>query len=73
MPREENHMPQTARAGVSSCSFTPVLSHPDYDRRLRNYTESADPDICQALAGFGHSARYRRWGITPRPENWIKI
>jgi hypothetical protein len=22
-----------------------VLSHPDYDRRLRNHTESADPNL----------------------------
>ncbi|OYR29795.1 hypothetical protein CES86_2360 [Brucella lupini] len=26
---------------------------------------------CQALAGFGHLVRYRRWGVSPRPENWI--
>ncbi len=25
-------------------AVSPVLSHPDYDRRLRNYTESADPE-----------------------------
>jgi hypothetical protein len=31
----------------------PVLSHPDYDRRLRNCTESADPNLWgSALAGF---------------------
>ncbi|SEA98192.1 hypothetical protein SAMN05428936_1178 [Pelagibacterium halotolerans] len=31
----------------------PVLSHPDYDRRLRSCTESADPrQPGEALAGF---------------------
>src|SRR5215472_15835401 len=28
----------------------PVLFHPDYDRRLRNRTESADPSDCSAGA-----------------------
>ena len=48
-----------------------TLSHPDSNRRPRNYTGSAD------LSAFTESARglstlwliYRRWGISPRPEN----
>jgi hypothetical protein len=57
------------RSGVSCVA----LFHPDYDRRLRLLTESADPSqIAKALAG-SESPRYRRWGITPRPENISKI
>src|SRR5215471_4168833 len=35
-----------------------VLFHPDFDRRLRNCTESADPSSLgrKALAGLGHQA-----------------
>ena len=54
-----------------SCpSISIVLYHPDYDRRLRDLTGSADPKDAypKALAGFAHRA-YRRWGIAPRPEN----
>src|SRR6185312_5363092 len=53
-----------------SARFKPVLSHPDYDRRLRSYTGSADPrDVSpKALAGLALPP-YRRWGVTPRPEN----
>ncbi|WOC16770.1 hypothetical protein MP213Fo_22620 [Pseudochrobactrum sp. MP213Fo] len=43
MLREENRMPETAKAATQQRHFSPVLSHPDYDRRLRNHTESADP------------------------------
>ncbi|KPU84260.1 hypothetical protein JI58_04740 [Marinosulfonomonas sp. PRT-SC04] len=46
----------------------PALFHPDFNRRLRNLTGSADPSYWKALAGF-HVNDYRRWGITPRPEN----
>src|SRR3546814_3764051 len=41
----------TKNQGARACSArvcrapqNPALSHPDYDRRLRNRTESADPD-----------------------------
>ena len=48
----------------------PVLSHPDYDRRLRSCTESADPrQSGAALAGFSPKDCHRRWGLSPRPEN----
>ncbi|MNR89022.1 hypothetical protein D3C72_199760 [compost metagenome] len=55
-----------------------VLYHPDYDRRPRDHTESADliKVVCrkqtglqQALAGYTPKRNYRRWGIAPRPEN----
>ena len=51
----------------------PVLFHPDFNRRLRNRTESADPADCSAGArGLWRSlAIYRRWGLSPRPENAV--
>lgn len=61
--------------GSPKISETTVLLHPDYDRRLRNLTGSADP---QTIAGWWRSraqlvisddSSYRRWGISPRPEN----
>ena len=39
-----------------------ILFHPDFNRRLRNLTASA------AFAGRG---LYHRWGISPRPENYV--
>jgi len=57
-----------------------VLFHPDYDRRPRDHTGSAD------LNGQGSAKRsrarcmtpettslqhYRRWGFPPRPENIV--
>src|SRR6516164_4584013 len=63
-----NDGPARKRAGIAT-----VLFHPDFNRRLRNCTESADPSL------FGEGARglgspsfrgpYRRWGLSPRPEN----
>lgn len=44
-----------------------VLFHPDFNRRLRHRTGSADTPK-GPLAGSG-SPPYRRWGISPRPEN----
>lgn len=52
-----------------------IFSHPDYHRRLWNHTRSADlvkarKVRCQALAGLSEKNQiYRRWGITPRPED----
>jgi len=52
-----------------------VLFHPDYNRRLRNHTESADPFSRQekleeeGARGLGLRHPYRRWGFSPRPEN----
>ncbi len=56
-----------------------ILSHPDYYRRLQNYTGSADLRFIikittnGALAGFTKPPErwtdvYRRWGLSPRPE-----
>src|SRR5215468_10640208 len=62
-----NDRPARKRAGIATALF-----HPDFNRRLRNCTESADPSL------FGEGARglrpllgdpYRRWGLSPRPEN----
>jgi hypothetical protein len=53
----------------------PVLYHPDYDRRPRDRTESADLDEETSPSARGLYAlqatlrNYRRWGFTPRPEN----
>ncbi len=37
-------------------AFDPVLFHPDYDRRLRNYTGSADLPTSGSARGLGISA-----------------
>jgi hypothetical protein len=54
-------------------SLTPRLFHPDYDRRPRNHTGSADPATTEAVAGARGlvqlNCHHRRWGIAPRPEN----
>src|SRR5437764_1903771 len=47
--------PETGRPGLKGrhamrAPNRPVLFHPDYDRRLRNRTESADPADCSAGA-----------------------
>jgi hypothetical protein len=48
----------------------PVLFHPDY-----TVGSGITPDLLtlwiapEALAGFGLSPIYRRWGVAPRPEN----
>jgi len=53
----------------------PIFFHPDYDRRPWPRTRSADPARnVQALAGSTHrtetyDAAYRRWGLSPRPED----
>jgi len=57
----------------------PVLFHPDYDRRLRDLTGSAD--LGGLASGKRSRARYhdkntsrqhyRRWGFSPRPENSV--
>lgn len=39
------------------------FSHPDFNRRLWNFTKSA-----KKARGL-----YRRWGITPRPEDYVNI
>src|SRR3954454_2904579 len=50
-----------------------VLFHPDFNRRLRSCTESADPSPQQSFEEGARGLRpygpYRRWGLSPRPEN----
>src|SRR4030088_1070313 len=55
-----------------------VLFHPDFNRRLRIHTESADPFSLvpqiwfpkeEGARGLGLRHPYRRWGLSPRPEN----
>src|SRR3954453_16659242 len=46
----------TERRAARSATVATVLFHPDYNRRLRNRTESADPSLARkALAGLGLS------------------
>jgi len=40
-----------------------IFFHPDFNRRFRNHTESANSSRTKACA------HYRRWGIAPRPED----
>jgi len=55
----------------------PFSLHPDYDRRPRNHTGSADLVVtCGQTTAVAKRSRamriarnYRRWGIAPRPEN----
>jgi hypothetical protein len=73
------HGPAVPRPGCFQTAFDvrpvfPALFHPDFDRRLRNCTESADPAgsfVRQALAGWTarKGRHHRRWGFSPRPEN----
>jgi hypothetical protein len=57
-------------ADAGRASACPVLFHPDY-----TVGSGITPDLLtlpasrKALAGFGISPIYRRWGIAPRPEN----
>jgi hypothetical protein len=72
--RHSNHLTRTRNVGQPKASaVSSVLFHPDFNRRPRNYTGSADlpqfARIAGALAGFWLLANYRRWGVTPRPEN----
>lgn len=58
------------RTGAGPTAYV-TLSHPDFNRRLRDHTGSADLQTgwSEALAGFRPQPIYRRWGISPRPEN----
>src|ERR1700748_3379914 len=60
-----------------SAGIATVLFHPDFNRRLRSCTESADPSSLSYARGARRSRAwaslkggpYRRWGLSPRPEN----
>src|SRR5258706_5726769 len=57
-----------ARRGQAAVAT--VLFHPDFNRRLRNRTESSGPSCGEEGArGLGLRHLYRRWGVPPRPEN----
>jgi hypothetical protein len=49
------------------------LYHPDFNRRLWHFTRSADPEIdkidIRRSRALALNCKYRRWGISPRPEN----
>ena len=49
----------------------PFSLYPDYDRRPRNHTGSADlaGQACKRSRAMRGLRNYRRWGIAPRPEN----
>ena len=55
----------------------PFSLHPDYDRRPRDHTGSADLGLFLAEAqecakrsrAMRFARNYRRWGVAPRPEN----
>jgi len=47
----------------------PVLFHPDFNRRLRHLTWSAWPFQMEGARGLATGVAYRRWGLSPRPEN----
>ncbi len=58
------------RSGPDGHDYLHIFSHPDYDRRLWHSTRSADP---ARMRGRSRARRltpaYRRWGISPRPED----
>ena len=57
------------RAWIARVTAT-VLFHPDFNRRLRICTESADPSLVKRRRSRAWAHRpYRRWGLSPRPEN----
>src|SRR3954447_26318327 len=61
----------TERRAARFAAVATVLFHPDFNRRLRNHTESADPSSRaeEGARGLGLLRPYRRWGLSPRPEN----
>lgn len=52
------------------CRF---LFHPDYHRRSRNRTGSADPFAVKKRSRTSRLPSHRRWGIAPRPESTVNI
>src|ERR1700675_952224 len=67
----------TERRPARIAAVATVLFQPDFNRRLRNHTESADPFSRRRLQAEGTRRSrawvlfnpYRRWGLSPRPEN----
>jgi len=77
--QDQNQGTRNDTATRESAAAATVLFHPDYDRRLRIHTESADPSSPvsktswfpreEGARGLGLLHPYRRWGFSPRPEN----
>jgi hypothetical protein len=71
--REDANRPPTARQRRAHA----FLFHPDCNRRPWPRTRSADPDRTWARPGarglLQSGCRYRRWGISPRPENAARL
>src|SRR3954466_13614174 len=58
----------TERRAAYNAALATVLFHPDYDRRLRNHTESADPfSLCESFRTPGGRRRSRAWASSPLP------
>ena len=77
--QDQNQGTRNETAPRKGAAAATVLFHPDYNRRLRNHTESADPSSQgtskwkfpgeAGARGLGRRHPYRRWGFSPRPEN----
>src|SRR6266852_9816329 len=50
----------TERRAARNAAVATVLFHPDFNRRPRNRTESADPSLCEGR-------RSRAWATSPLP------
>src|SRR6201993_2929156 len=65
---EESRTPKRISQGARVAAT--VLFHPDFNRRPRICTESADPSPLEGRRSRAWAHRpYRRWGLSPRPEN----
>ena len=64
----------TERRAARNAAVATVLFHPDFNRRLRNHTDlltlfPVGLPREEGARGLGLLRLYRRWGLTPRPEN----
>lgn len=58
------------QSGPDGHDYLHIFSHPDCDRRLWHSTRSADPARMRGRSRARRlSPAYRRWGISPRPED----
>src|ERR1700757_5025192 len=64
---EESRTPKRISQGARVAAT--VLFHPDFNRRPRICTESADPSPLEGRRSRAWAHRpYRRWGLSPHPE-----